>query len=73
MVTVARSNGEVSRADLEAKFRELRGEVDSVADSAKSYAIAAGAVVAVVVVAAAFWLGRRRGKKTTTVVEVRRI
>lgn len=73
MVTVARSNGEVSRADLEAKLRELRGEVDSVADSAKGYAVVVGAVAAVVVVAAAFWFGRRRGKKTTTVVEVRRV
>lgn len=71
--TVARSNGAVGRADLEAKLRELRGEVDTAAESAKSYAVAVGAVVAVGVVAVAFWLGRRRGRKSSTVVEIRRV
>lgn len=73
MAAITRSNGDISRADLEAKFRELRGEVDAVTDSAKSYGIAVGAVVAVTVVAVVFWLGKRRGKKTTTVVEIRRV
>jgi hypothetical protein len=71
--TPGRIEGQVSRDDLEAKFRELRGEIDDTAESAKSYAavvIAAGAVVALGVV---FWLGKRSAKKTTTVVEVRRL
>lgn len=59
--------------DIEAKFRELQGEVDIVTDDVRSYAATVGAVVVVVVVVAAFWLGRRRGKKTRTVVEIRRI
>ena len=64
---------EISRRDIESKFRELQGEVESAGESAKSYALVAGAVAAVVVVGVAYWFGRRRGKKRATVVEVRRL
>ncbi len=63
----------ISRDDIEAKFRELRGEIDHTAESAKSTIIAVGAAVAVAVVIAAFLFGRRRGRKRTTVVEIRRV
>ena len=63
----------ITRNDLESKLRELQGEVDDTAESAKSTLIAVGAVLAVGVIAIAFLAGRRRGKKRTTVVEVRRI
>lgn len=64
---------EITRSDLESKFRQLQGEVTSAGDSAKSYALAVGAVAVVAVVGVAFLLGRRRGKKRSTVVEVRRL
>jgi hypothetical protein len=64
---------EISRADLEAKMRELQGEVETTTTSAKEYALVAGAVGLVVVVSVAFLIGRRRGKKKSTVVEVRRL
>ena len=63
----------ITRGDLEAKLREIRGEVETTGDSVKHYAIAAGAVVAVAVVALAFAFGKRKGKRKTTVVEVRRV
>ena len=63
----------VSRADIEAKLREIRGEVDEASTSAKPYALAAGVAVAVAVVAIAYVLGRRKGRKKTTVVEIRRV
>jgi hypothetical protein len=65
--------GKVTRDDLEGKFRELRGEVDSTAESAKQYAVMAAAVGAVVVLGVVYLMGRRRGRKTTTVVEVKRL
>jgi hypothetical protein len=65
--------GTVTRDDIEAKLRELRGEVDEVGEKAKGGAIVAGAVVAVALLATAYLLGRRKGKKRTTVVEVRRV
>ncbi|MGI8662637.1 MAG: hypothetical protein ACR2LQ_05425 [Acidimicrobiales bacterium] len=63
----------ISRADLEAKMRELQGEVGIAKEQATSYAIAAGAVALVAIVGAAYLLGRRKGKKRSTVVEVRRL
>jgi hypothetical protein len=64
---------EITRRDLESKFRELQGEVDTAGASAKSYALVVGAVAAVAVVGVAYFLGRRRGRKRSTVVEVRRL
>lgn len=64
---------DVSRDDIEAKLREIRGEVDSVGEASKSYLLAAGAAAAIAIVAAAFVLGRRKGRRRTTVVEVRRV
>lgn len=63
----------VTRADIEAKFREIRGEVDEATDTAKPYALVAGIAAAVAVVAVVYTLGRRKGRKRTTVVEVRRV
>ena len=65
--------GKVTRDDIEAKLREIQGDVDAVGQDFKQYAVVAGAVAAVVVVALAFTLGKRKGKKKRTVVEVRRV
>lgn len=62
----------ISRADIEAKLRELQGEVDETAESAKGIAVAVGAALAVGVVVIVFLMGKRRGKAKTTIVEVRR-
>jgi len=66
-------DGPVTRSTIESKLREIRGEVDSTAESARPYAIVAGVVVAVAVVGMAYLLGRRKGKKKTTLVEIRRV
>ena len=66
-------SAKISRDDIEAKFRELQGDVVETADQAKSYAIAVAAVVVVGVAALTFVLGRRRGRKRSTIVEIRRI
>ena len=76
MATATQQVGEgktVTRDDIEAKLREIRGDVDAVGENAKQYALIAGAVVAVAVVGLAFALGKRKGKKKRTVVEVRRV
>jgi len=59
--------------DIEAKFREIQGEVNEVEREALDYAVIAVAVVAVTVVVAAFLLGSRRGRKRRAIVEIRRI
>jgi len=63
----------ISRSDLEAKMRELQGEVTETREAATNTLVTVGAVVVVGVIAVAFLLGRRKGRRRTTVVEVRRI
>jgi hypothetical protein len=67
------TNGQVSRTDIEAKLRELRGEVEQAGNQAKQVGLYAGVAAAVVVVGLVFWLGKRKGKKETTIVEIRRV
>ena len=63
----------ITPADLEAKMRELQGEVEETTETAKSYVLAGVAVAAVVVFVVAFTMGKRRGRRKSTVVEIRRI
>ena len=71
--TPDRTKAPITRGDLEAKFGELRGEVDDRTQAAKipAVAVAVGAVVLTVV--AAYWFGKRKGKKRQMVLEIRRI
>ncbi len=70
--STAATPNKITRDDIEAKLREIQGEVDDTAESAKGVAVAVGAAIAVTVVVAVFLLGRRRGKRKMTIVEVRR-
>lgn len=70
---VSDPRGRVTRDDLAAKFRELQGEVDEVADEAVNYVLVAGVVLAVGVVVTAYLLGRRKGRAKSAVIEVRRL
>jgi hypothetical protein len=63
----------VTKGDIEAKLRDIRGDVDDTAEAAKPYVLMAGVVGAVLLLGAAYLLGRRKGKKKTTVVEIRRV
>jgi hypothetical protein len=66
-------NGQISRADIEKKLREIRGDVDTATESAKNVGLIVGVAVVVAVVGLAFLTGRRRGRKLSTVVEIRRV
>jgi hypothetical protein len=63
----------VTRADIEAKLRQIRGEVDATATAAKPYATMAAVAVAVLVIGLTYALGLRKGKKRTTLVEIRQV
>lgn len=63
----------INRDDIEAKFRELQGEVDDTVESSMGTIFVAGVAAAVGLLIVAFVLGRRRGKKQSTVVEIRRV
>ncbi len=63
----------ITRDAIEAKLRQIKGEVDTSATAAKPVALLVGVAVAVAVVGLAYVMGRRKGKKKTTLVEVRRV
>jgi hypothetical protein len=63
----------ITRDDIEAKLRELQGEVGERTEAAKVPAIAIAVGVVVLTVAAAYLMGRRKGKRRQTVLEIRRI
>ncbi|MGI8807377.1 MAG: hypothetical protein ACR2KK_05980 [Acidimicrobiales bacterium] len=67
------SEGRITRADIEGKLREMRGEVEQTAEAAKAPIMAIAAGVAAVIVIGAFLLGKRRGRRKSTVVEIRRV
>jgi hypothetical protein len=63
----------ITRDDIEAKFRELTGEVSDEAESARSQLLTVGLAVGVALVAVVFLIGRRSGRRRSAVVEVRRV
>ena len=63
----------ITRDDLEAKLREVRGEVDETTQAAKGTGMVVAGVAAVVIIGLVFLLGKRRGRRQTTTVEIRRV
>jgi hypothetical protein len=63
----------LTRYDIEAKFRQLQGEVDTTAESAKSYVLIGGIAGTILLLLVVYILGRRTGRKKSTVVEIRRL
>jgi hypothetical protein len=68
-----RPKEKITRDDIEAKLREVRGDVDDRVEEVKVPAAAIAIGIAVVTVAAAYWFGRRKGRKRQMVLEIRRI
>ncbi len=71
--TLEKPPEKVTRDDIEAKLRELRGEVDDRVEEVKVPAIAIAVGVAVVTIAAAYWFGKRKGRKRQMVLEIKRV
>jgi hypothetical protein len=66
-------SGRITRADIEAKLKAIRDDIEPVGDQAKGGLMAAAPVVAAVLVIGAYLLGRRSGKKRRAVIEIRRL
>ena len=66
-------NAPISKDDLEAKFREIKTEVDSVKSAAKSKAVPAGIIGGIVLILLIVLHGRRIGSTRTATVEIRRL
>jgi hypothetical protein len=65
--------GKIELGDIQAKLREIQGDVDQTVERNKPVAvyIAVGGTVALVILA--FLMGRSRGKRKATWVEIRRL
>jgi hypothetical protein len=67
------TSARISKDDLEAKLREVSGDVGDTVEAVKPQlygGAVAGLLLAVIV---AYLLGRRRGRKRSAVVEIRRV
>ncbi len=62
----------IHRNDLEQRLRSLKGDVDTVKDSALGAGVAAVGALAVLLIIIAFVLGRSRGRAKLSFIEVRR-
>ena len=63
----------ITRGDIEAKLRDMRGEVEETAEAARTPILAIAGGVAAAVIVLVFLLGKRRGRRKSTVVEIRRV
>jgi hypothetical protein len=66
-------HGPITREDLEAKIRDITGDVSDTVDAARGIGVAVAIGAGVLFVLSAYWLGRRKGRKRKTVLEIRRI
>jgi hypothetical protein len=63
----------ITRDDLEAKLREISGEVDDSVEAAKPQVLSAAAAGIFLLVVIAYILGRRGGRRRSARVEIRRL
>jgi hypothetical protein len=63
----------VTRADIEAKFRQLQGDVETGVESGRDIGKVAAIVGGVLLVGVVYFMGRRHGRKKRTIVEIKRV
>ncbi len=63
----------ITPADIEAKFRDIQGQMDVVAEDSKKKLAVAGTALTVIILLIVYVMGRNAGKKTSSVLEIRRL
>ena len=66
-------SGRITRADIEAKLKAIRDDIEPVGEQAKGGLLALAPVGAAVLIIGAYVLGKRSGKKRRAVIEIRRL
>jgi hypothetical protein len=66
-------SGRVTRADIEAKLRAIRDDIEPVGEQAKGGLMAVAPVVVALLVVGAYIIGKRSGRKRRAVIEIRRL
>lgn len=63
----------ITRADIEAKFRQLQGDVETGMESGRDIGKVAAIAGVVVAIGIVYLMGRRHGRKKRTIVEIKRV
>jgi hypothetical protein len=63
----------ITRADIEAKLRQIQGGAEAGKDAARGGGLMAVVAAAALAIVIAYLIGRRRGRKRRTFVEIRRV
>ena len=63
----------ITRDDLEAKLRQMSGDLDDTVEAARPQLLGGAVAGIVLVVLVAYLLGRRRGRARSAVVEIRKV
>ena len=63
----------ITPADIEAKFRDIQGQMDVVAEDSKKKLAIAGTALSIIILLIVYVVGRNAGKKTSSVLEIRRL
>lgn len=63
----------ITPADIEAKFRDIQGQMDVVAEDSKKRVAIAGGVLTILILLVVYVLGRRAGTRNSSVLEIRRL
>ena len=66
-------SGRITRADIEAKLRAIRDDIEPVGEQAKGGLMAVAPIVVAVLVIGAYVIGKRSGKKRRAVIEIKRL
>jgi hypothetical protein len=70
---MATTTPKVTRADLEAKLREMSGDVEDKVDQVRPTLITTAVAGAILALLVAYLLGRRKGRARSAVVEIRKV
>ncbi len=63
----------ITRDDIEAKLRQLQGDVETGVETGRDVGKVAGIAGVVVALGVVYLMGRRHGRKKRTIVEIKRV
>jgi hypothetical protein len=63
----------ITRSDIEAKFRQIQGDVETGVESGRDLGKIGVIVGGVLLVGIVYIMGRRHGRKKRTIVEIKRV
>lgn len=63
----------ITRADIEAKFRAIQGDVETGVESGRDIGKVVAIAGTILALGVVYFMGRRHGRKKRTIVEIKRV